>query len=96
MPPLRLMNCSSASEAGLYTAAYRMTRDHLLRVRLSALAGSAVHRMMAANTFSRSNRGNPCNRRAVNGGVEGDALCRLTRSCQKPGLHLGSPRLVQL
>ena len=48
IPPFRLMNCSSGSESGLYTAAYRMTRDHLLRVRLSALAGSAVHRMIEA------------------------------------------------
>src|SRR6201982_2207585 len=31
-----------------------MTRDHLLRVRLSALARSAVHRMIAANGPSRS------------------------------------------
>jgi hypothetical protein len=45
MPPFRLTNLSSASESGLYAAAYRMTRDHLLLVRLSALAGSAVHRI---------------------------------------------------
>ena len=31
-----------------------MTRDHLLLVRLSAFAGSAVHRMTAANGSSRS------------------------------------------
>jgi len=54
MPPLRLMNGSSGSESGLYAAAYRMTRDHLLLVRLSALARSAMHRMMAANGSSRS------------------------------------------
>jgi Resolvase, N terminal domain len=35
-------------------AAYRMSRDHLLRVRLSALLGSAAHRMTAANESSRS------------------------------------------
>jgi hypothetical protein len=40
MPPLRLMNWSSGSAFGLYTATYRITRDHLLRVLLSALAGS--------------------------------------------------------
>jgi hypothetical protein len=48
MPPLGLTNRSSGSESGLYAAAYRKSRDHLLRVRLSALAGSAVHRMIAA------------------------------------------------
>jgi hypothetical protein len=41
-----------------------MTRDHLLRVRLSALAGSAVHRMMAAKGSSRSDTFNRCKRRA--------------------------------
>jgi hypothetical protein len=54
MPPLRRINCSSRSESGLYMPAYRMSRDHLLRVRLSALPGSAVQRMMAANGSSRS------------------------------------------
>jgi hypothetical protein len=49
MPPFRRMNRSSGSKSDLYTAAYRMTRLHLLRVRLSALAGSAVQRMTAAN-----------------------------------------------
>jgi len=49
MPPFLRMNLSSGSEYGLYIAAYLMTRLHLLRVRLSALAGSAVHRMTAAN-----------------------------------------------
>jgi hypothetical protein len=48
----------------VYTAAYRMTLDHLLRVRLSALAGSAVHRITAANGSSRSETFNRCNRRA--------------------------------
>jgi hypothetical protein len=38
MPPLRWMNWSRRSESGLCAAAYRMARDHLLRVRLSALA----------------------------------------------------------
>jgi hypothetical protein len=53
MPPLRLMNWPKTSESDLYAAAYRISRDHLLRVLLSALAGSAVHRMMAANGSSR-------------------------------------------
>jgi hypothetical protein len=48
MPPLRLMNWSSGSAFGLYTATYRITRDHLLRVLLSALAGSAVRQMTDA------------------------------------------------
>jgi hypothetical protein len=64
MPPLRVMNRSRGSESGLYAAAYRMTRHHLLRVRLSALAGSAVHRMMAANGSSRSDTANRCKRNA--------------------------------
>jgi hypothetical protein len=38
-----------ASGADVDTAAYRTTRPHLLRVRLSALAGSAVSRMIAAS-----------------------------------------------
>jgi hypothetical protein len=50
MPPLRLINWSKASESGLHAAAYRRRRDHLLRVRLSAFIGSAVHRMMASLT----------------------------------------------
>jgi hypothetical protein len=37
-------NWSNGSESTLYAAAYLMTRLHLLRVRLSALMGSAVHR----------------------------------------------------
>jgi hypothetical protein len=48
MPPFRRMNWSSGSESALYAAAHLITRDHLLRVRLSAFAASAVHRMMAA------------------------------------------------
>src|SRR5436305_1443895 len=36
-----------------------MTRDRLLLVRLSALAGSAVHRIMAANGSSWVNRSSP-------------------------------------
>jgi hypothetical protein len=48
------MNRSRGSESGLYAAAYRMMRDHLLRVLLSAFAGSAVHRMTAANGSFRS------------------------------------------
>jgi hypothetical protein len=43
------MNWFNGSGSGLYAAAYRMTRDHLLRVRLSALA-----RMMDAKGSSRS------------------------------------------
>jgi hypothetical protein len=62
MPPLRRMNCARGSESGLYAAAYRRARLHLLRVRLSALAGSAVHRMMAANGPSRSDTSNRCKR----------------------------------
>jgi hypothetical protein len=38
MPPLRWTNLSRGSDSGLYAAAYRISRDHLLRVRLSALA----------------------------------------------------------
>jgi hypothetical protein len=56
MPPLRWMNWSSGSDSGLYPDAYRITRDHLLRVRLSAFIGSAVRRMIAANGSSRSDR----------------------------------------
>jgi hypothetical protein len=64
MPPLRLTNWPSCSETSLHAAAYRITRLHLLRVRLSALAGSAVHRMTAANGPSRSEIANRCQRRA--------------------------------
>jgi hypothetical protein len=54
MPPFRLMEWPSGSESGLYPAAHRRARLQSLRVRLSALAGSAVHRMTAANGSSRS------------------------------------------
>jgi hypothetical protein len=64
MPPLRLTNRSSGSESRLYAAAYLITRDHLLRVRLSALVGSAVHRMTAANGSSRSEASKHCKRSA--------------------------------
>jgi hypothetical protein len=63
MPPLPLMNWSSGSESGLYFT-YRMSRDHLPLVRLSAFAGSAVQVMMAANGSSRSNTSNRCEHRA--------------------------------
>ena len=64
MPPFLRMNWPRGSESGLCVAVKRMTRDHLLRVRLSALAGSAVQRMMAANGSSRSDTSNRCERRA--------------------------------
>jgi hypothetical protein len=64
IPPLRRMNRSKGSESRLYTAAYLITRDHLLLVRLSAFSGSAVHRMTTANGSSRSNTSNRCKRRA--------------------------------
>src|ERR1700736_4720685 len=49
MPPLRLINCTSDSHGVFCSRAYRNARDHLDRARLSTLAGSAVHWMMAAN-----------------------------------------------
>src|SRR6266566_8769209 len=49
IPPLRLIKRSSGSEWFLYFSAYRSTRDHLDRVRLSTLPGSEVQRMTAAN-----------------------------------------------
>jgi hypothetical protein len=64
MPSLRRVNCSRGSKTGLWAATYLMRRDHLLRVRLSALAGSAVHRMTAANGSSRSETSNRRNRSA--------------------------------
>jgi hypothetical protein len=64
IPPFRLMNLSNGSESSLYTAAYRINRDHLLRVRLSAFAGSAVQRMIAANGPCRADASSPCNRSA--------------------------------
>src|ERR1700730_9616288 len=63
--PLRLMNCLSRSECDLYLSAYRSMRDHLDRVRLSTLAGSAVQRMIAANGSSPSNGQILCNRSAL-------------------------------
>jgi hypothetical protein len=48
MPPLRLINSARGSASTLYLTAYRSTLLHLLRVRLSALTGSAVHRIIAA------------------------------------------------
>src|ERR1700732_4942392 len=65
MPPFRLMNWSSGSEWHLYASAYRSTRDHLDRVRLSTFAGSAVQRMIAANGSSPSNGHILCNRSAL-------------------------------
>ena len=41
-PPLRLIKSRSGSSRSLYSAAYRSTRDHLLRVRSSTLSRSAV------------------------------------------------------
>src|SRR3984893_6960800 len=49
IPPFRLINCTSDSDGVFCTRAYRNARDHLDRARLSTLAGSAVHWMMAAN-----------------------------------------------
>src|SRR3984893_8557561 len=63
--PLRLVNCSSRSECDLYLSAYRSMRDHLDRVRLSTLAGSAVQRMTAANGSSLSKGQILCNRSAL-------------------------------
>ena len=47
------------SELGLYYAAYRITRDHLDRVRLSTLPGSEVQQMIAANGSSLVGRSTP-------------------------------------
>src|SRR3984893_3441640 len=65
MPPLRLMNASSDPECDLYLSAYRSTRDHLDRVRLSTFVGSAVQRMTAANGSSPANGQILCKRRAL-------------------------------
>src|SRR5262249_25288043 len=54
MPPLRWRKSLSNSFSGLYFAAYRKTRDHLLRVLSSAFLGSAVHAITAANGSSGS------------------------------------------
>ena len=64
IPPLRRMKAATGSELGLYSAAYRSTRDHFNRVRLSTFAGSEVQRMMAANGSSWSNGRTFCNHRA--------------------------------
>src|ERR1700681_1972215 len=55
IPPLRLINCTSDSDGVFCTRAYRRARDHLDRVRLSTLAGSAVQRITTANGSSFSN-----------------------------------------
>src|SRR6516225_8464977 len=54
MPPLRWRKSLSNSFSGLYFAAYRKTRDHLLRVLSSTFLGSAVHAITAANGSSGS------------------------------------------
>jgi hypothetical protein len=64
IPPLRLMNSANGSLSSFSLFAYRSTLLHLLRVRLSVLAGSAVHRMMAVNTSSRGHGSSPRKRRA--------------------------------
>jgi hypothetical protein len=53
MPPFRLMNSGSCSRAFFWSSAYRSTLLHLLRERLSTLAGSAVHRMTASQVQSK-------------------------------------------
>jgi hypothetical protein len=53
--PLRSMKAWSGSASVLYSAAYRIIRDRLLLVRLSALFESAVQRMIAAKGSSRLN-----------------------------------------
>jgi hypothetical protein len=63
-PPSPLMNLSSGSEWALICSAYRNTRDHLDRVRLSTLAGSEVQRITAANGSSRSDGSMLCKRKA--------------------------------
>jgi hypothetical protein len=52
MPPFRRTNAASGSEYDLYSAAYRRTRDHLDRARLSTLLGSAVQKITIANGSS--------------------------------------------
>jgi hypothetical protein len=52
IPPLRRIKAASGSELGLYSIAYRSTRDHLERVRLSTFTRSEVQRMTAANGSS--------------------------------------------
>jgi hypothetical protein len=58
-PPTSILKFRTGP-APLWIAAYLITRLHLLRVRLSALAGSEVHRMMAANGCSLSETSRPC------------------------------------
>src|ERR1700737_2962721 len=55
IPPLRLINCTSDSDGVFCTRAYRNTRDHLDRVRLSTFSRSAVQRIPTANGSSFSN-----------------------------------------
>jgi hypothetical protein len=52
MPPFRRTNAVNGSELGLYSAAYRIKRDQLDRVRLSTLPGSEVHKITIANGSS--------------------------------------------
>src|SRR5260370_21388516 len=52
IPPFRLINRKSGSDAIFCTSAHRTALDHFDRVRLSTLAGSAVQRMIAANGSS--------------------------------------------
>jgi hypothetical protein len=60
MPPFRCTKAASDSACGLYSIAYRSTRDHLDRVCLSTFSGFDVHKMMAANgsSFGKSKRHN--------------------------------------
>ena len=60
MPPLRRTNAASGSAFVLYSAAYRSTRDHLDRVRLSTFSRSAVHKITAANGSSVVGKSTPC------------------------------------
>jgi hypothetical protein len=87
IPPLRRMNRSKGSESSLYAAAYRIRRDHLLLVRLSAFAGSAVHRMIEANerTSTALSTWGYC--RGINswlGGLEGSSMICLIDQAQRP------------
>ena len=77
---LARMNWSSRSESGLYIAAYRMRRLHLLRVRLSAFSGAAVHRMIGGERVLRSDTFNRCKRSA-----------RRTRSMARPSASTRPP-----
>ena len=64
MPPLRRTNAASGSAFVLYSAAYRSTRDHLDRVRLSTFCRSAVHKITIANGSSVVGKSAPCSRSA--------------------------------